>query len=472
MAVTARKLATPKGSPKPRIAPPTPARSLVSEFEKVAEEMGIDLMPSQRTAGRYLYAVNAKGNWLYPEVADLESRQNGKTLKLKPHIVTRLRMGRRIMHSAQNRDLPREVFHGVADFFLSLDKSELASRPRFANGQEEIRHRSGGVYRIVAPTRGGARGPSNDDLIIDEVRELDDYNFVSAAKPTLMASPNPQTLYLSNAGDDTSVVLNGIRLRGETDEALAYLEWSAAPGRAADDIAGWLESNPAIGHLPGVLDNLAREYNSHKLAGTLAIFETEHLCRWVASMRETLVDAFSWVRGKRDGLERVAAPALTVSMDPHGRRASVALAWQQPDGTIALRLLYNVTGNPIDTDALGTDIRDTARKLGVKRVGFDPLTDKELVKYITKPKPEPISGQTFANASAQFVNIVNADKLRWTDADAVTDDLTWTSRKPDAETGSYQAVRAQDDRPITASLAAIRAVWLASGPKPATPKVM
>jgi hypothetical protein len=54
----------------------------------------------------------------------------------------------------------------------------------------------------------------------------------------------------------------------------------------------------------------------------------------------------------------------------------------------------------------------------------------------------------------------------------VTDDLTWTSRKQDHETGSYQAVRAQDDRSITASLAAIRAVWLASGPRPVSPKVV
>jgi hypothetical protein len=77
-----------------------------------------------------------------------------------------------------------------------------------------------------------------------------------------------------------------------------------------------------------------------------------------------------------------------------------------------------------------------------------------------------ISGGKFSNASAQFVNAITARKLAWSEADAVSDDLTWTARKIDSQAmGSYQAVRAKDDHPVTAALAAIRAVWLASGPK-------
>jgi hypothetical protein len=57
------------------------------------------------------------------------------------------------------------------------------------------------------------------------------------------------------------------------------------------------------------------------------------------------------------------------------------------------------------------------------------------------------------------------------DADVVGEDLTWTARKENDETGSYAAVRANDDRPITAALAAIRAVWLATGLRPAAPRI-
>jgi hypothetical protein len=41
----------------------------------------------------------------------------------------------------------------------------------------------------------------------------------------------------------------------------------------------------------------------------------------------------------------------------------------------------------------------------------------------------------------------------------------WTARKA-LDEGRFEAVRADDKRPITAALAAIRAVWLASGPRP------
>jgi hypothetical protein len=98
------------------------------------------------------------------------------------------------------------------------------------------------------------------------------------------------------------------------------------------------------------------------------------------------------------------------------------------------------------------------------------LTDAVLGRFFRKF--EPISGAKFANATDAFVTRVKAGRLRWDDAAQIADDLVWTARKPHDESGSYQAVRANDDRPITAALAAIRAVGLASGPKPAVPKVM
>lgn len=462
------------GRPQPRIAPPLPARSDMLALREIAAELGILFMPWQETSGRYTEALAADGRHLYQEVCEVVSRQNGKTEKIVPLVVKRLRAGRRIIHTAQNRDLPREVFARVADIMsqdmtLFPQRNGRPLRPRFANGQEEITLSNGGRYKIVAPTRGGARGGTNDDVIVDEVRELETLEFIGAVKPTMTASPDPQILYYSNAGTDESIVLNSIRSRAGLDPRLAYLEWSSAPERASDDIDGWLEANPAIGHLPTMLEYLSGEHLSNKLAGTMSLFETEHLCRWVNSMRQRLVDEPAWLLGRTEGLTAPRRVKMAVSMDPAGSRASAAIAWLQADGDVGLRMIYDVTGDPIDTLALGTDLRADASKLGALEVGFDPLTDKELVKFFKASKA--ISGQEWANASAQFVNLVKAGKIRWTDADAVTDDLVWTSRKEHDASGSYQAVRANDDRPITASLAAIRAVWLASGHRPPRPKV-
>jgi len=458
-----------KGHAKPRIAPPIPARAGVADFRKAAVGMGITLMPWQETAARYLTATDPKGRHLYREVCIVVARQNGKTTLMKPLIVEALRAGKRIMHIAQTRELPRQMFGVIADA-MSAEPDLFPKRrgrtiwPRYGSGQEEVTLANGGVYRIAAANRGGSRGFANDLLVVDELREMVDFDILNAAEPTLTMSPDPQLIYLSNAGTEASVVLNAVRSRAGEDESLAYLEWSAGTDRPVDDREGWREANPAMGHYPQVLREIEISYNARRIEGTLAQFETERLCRWVTSLREHLVDADAWKACEAPTLEEPSArPYMAVSMDPSGKRASAALAWTQADDTIGLKLLFDVPGDPINTDRLGRDLRDETKRLRVGTVGFDPMTDTALTRYF--PKTEPIAGLKYANASARFVSAVESDKLRWMDCDAVTDDLTWTARKAHEESGSFQAVRGNEDHPITASLAAIRAVWLASDPK-------
>jgi len=463
------------GHARPRIAPPLPLRHGLADYRRQSADLGIVPMPWQETAARYVTALGPHDRWLYRDVAIVVARQNGKTTLTKPLIVARLKAGRHIMHIAQVRELPRIMFEAIADALEESDPGLFARRrgkiiwPRRGAGSESIVLTNGGSYRIAAAISGASRGHSIDDLLIDELREMDSFDVVNSAKPAQRFSDDPQTIYLSNMGTDRSVVLNSLTARAGNDPSLAYLEWSADKAYEADDVRGWLQANPAIGpDYPQVLRDLETDYVAAKLGGNLAGFETEALCRKVPTMRERLVDEFAWSQCQRP-LGDPRQPVMAVSMTPDGTRAAAALAWQQPDGTIALRLLYDVTGSPIDVKALGEDIDRDARKIGATKVGIDPLTDAELAKYLRKPVK--ISGQEYANASAQFVNLVTAGRVRWQDAEAVTDDLAWTARKDHDDTGHFQAVRMSDDHPIPAALAAIRAVWLASGPSTARARI-
>lgn len=466
------------GSATPRIAPPQPLRSDIESFRRTAAELGIPLRPWQEVAASYLMATGPDGYPLYREVAIVVARQNGKTTLAKPFIVHQLREGRRITHLAQVRELPRKMFGLVAE---SLDESLFPKRrgkggkehtvwPRFGSGSEEILLANGGEYRIAAANRGGARGFTNDKVIIDELREMESTEIMEAAESTILTSPWGQIVYFSNAGTDESVVLNALRKRAQSDPSLAYLEWSADPDLDAGDRRGWLEANPSVGHDPVLLDSLERAYQRHRLGGTMPIFETENLCRWVHTMRPALVTSEQWDACRT--AERPPRPQrqhVAVSMDPDGARASAAVAWLGRDGICYLTMLADVHGDPVDTSTIGRDWREASIARRVPRVGFDPLTDGELAKFF--PTPKSISGQEFTNATANFVRLVQSGQLRWMDADAVGDDLRWTSRKENDETGSFQAVRANDDRPIPAALSAIRAVWLATGLRPTRPKV-
>jgi len=454
------------GRQYPRIAPPLPTSSRVTEFQRLSQSLGIELMPWQLVAAQYVTAEDEHGRSRYREIGIVVARQNGKSTLLIPMIVDALMHARRVMHTAQNRTLPREVFEQVAE--IVERRGMVKGRIRYANGQEHFSATNGGMYRIVAPTRGGARGPSNDLVIIDELREMDDWSFIGAAKPTMTASSSPQLVYLSNAGTEESVVLNALRSRGNDDPNLAYLEWSAETERKQDDVEGWAQANPALGHMPAVMDTLESEYIANKLAGTLGIFETEHLCRWVDSLAPKFVPDGAWMQ-LHGQLEEPRRPFMAVSMDPSGTRASAVLAWRTSAGHVGVRAIADVTGTPIDADTIGDELKQVALKLGVSMIAFDPWTDTDLARRL--PKAKALAGRDFAVACENFTRRVADGSIRWDGPDIIGTDLGWTTRKSH-ETGAYHAVKSSDEHTITSALAAIRAVWLATSEKPPNPKVL
>ena len=441
------------GSAHPRLAPPRPAKSRVDAWRTEAAALGIKPLEWQAIGATYLMATSPTG-WLYPEVAIAASRQNGKTEVLLPRIRDDLNRGRRVIHTAQNRTLPRQVFLRVA---RSMDPLDVISI-RYANGQEKIEMRNGGSYTIIAPQRGG-RGLSADTLIIDEVREFEDWDILDAAGPTLTASDDPQTIFLSNAGSDMSVILNDLKRRGdEGADDLAYLEWSAAPERSIDDRAGWAEGNPSLGHFPRMMTFLEKQYRSVPPA----TFETEHLCRWVETMQPRIVSEAAWSRCRTTLEEEPVRPAIAFNMDPSGRRASVVMAWVMTDGRIALVELEEATGEPIDAPKLAERVKELIAAHKAKKVGFASWTDKELARHV--PRATPVDAKEYALASEQFARYVLEGRIAWDGATHITNDLTWTARKPH-ESGAWTAVPANPDRSVTAVLAAVRATWMASAPR-------
>ena len=468
-----------RGRVTPRLAPPVPVRSDLKAYQAVAREVGVDLMPWQENAARYIEALAPGGRHLYREIAVIVARQNGKSKILVPLFVKRLLAGKRIMHTAQDRALPREIFGVVAELMwenypeLFPNRNGRVTKPRYANGSEEVRLTNGGIYSIVAPSRGGARGPSRDLVVIDEAREMEDWDFIAAAKPTLAMSKDPQLIYLSNAGHDGSVVLNALKKRAGADESLAYLEWSASPERGVDDVVGWTEANPAMGYerdgMGSIHETLTAELRAAKLDNTLPYFQTEYLCRSVITEQPHAVALAAWdqCRGTTEGADR---SSIAFNMDPSGHRASVIRAWMQTDGRIAIEELIEAKGEtaPIDTERLGKDVAQLARTHRAGRIGFASWTDKDIARYV--PRAKPVDEKEFAAASEMFARYVATGRIVWTNAMHVGNDLPAMIRRSH-HSGAWQAVPATPEHSITAALAAIRAVWLESAPKP-QPKVL
>ena len=160
---------------------------------------------------------------------------------------------------------------------------------------------------------------------------------------------------------------------------------------------------------------------------------------------------------------------MGVSLHPTGTRASAVLAWVMTDGRIAVRELLEATGEPIDSATLGPDLQALKMEHGAKRVAYASWSDADLARHIRGS--ENLDGKEFANASEFFARAVLQGRIAWDAANGqhITNDLKWAARKPH-DSGRWVITPAEAERPVTAVLAAVRAVWWASQPR-TVPKI-
>ena len=169
----------------------------------MAEVVGLPLLPWQPHA-LDVGLEEEDGHWAYPDVAVAVARQNGKTGGvLHPRILTGLLLwGERILHSAQNRELPRESFLEIAEILETRFPRRLASRPRRANGQESPPHVE---WRFLPDRRPPPRRPprATPRMWSSSTKYANTTTPLSSppSSPRLNTSKNPQVWWASNAGD-------------------------------------------------------------------------------------------------------------------------------------------------------------------------------------------------------------------------------------------------------------------------------
>lgn len=435
----------------------------LTAYQQATADIGLRHFAWELDAASAIYARTGD-HWRFPEVCIVCSRRNGKTTLVKPRVIEGLRRGEKILHVAHNRALPRKaVFIPIVSQAKKLFP-DLEPYVRLANGTEELSLSNGAVYEIASDRQGSGRGTGNDTIIIDELREQESDDLVAAVAPTIADSPDGQIIYLSNAGTDKSLTLNTLRASRDTNPYLCYLEWSAAPEREIDDREGWREANPSLPFMPQMWQTLETAF----LSRSASVFKTEHLCQWVTSMSSAVVTEFTWrTQCVVTGLEPPKRPGLGVALDPSGTRMSAFLGWQQADGSIAVQPVLEIEGM-VDVDAVGKQLRQLAMKNRARMTAYSGSTDVALSQYLSHTKP--VDGRLHAQASASFATLAESGRLKVISSELLDNDLRYTVRR-DHNDGAWSAVRADEKRPITSALAAIRAAWLAAAPKPPSPRI-
>lgn len=367
------------GRREPRIGTP-PLRPLTPEtsrgfevIEFARDVLGEALMPWQEEAVVRLLERDARGGYRFRTALVLVARQSGKS-----HLFRVLALWRMFIDGtpdgrppltlsvAQGLDIARETWQAGVTMAQSVPElaAEIAT-VRYANGEQCLTLTNGARWRISAATRGAGRGLSVDTLLVDELREQRDEDSWAALTPTTTARPDSLTIALSNAGDDSSVVLNNLRAAGVAgdDPTLCLLEWSAEDGCDLDDVEAWAQANPALGIT--VSEAVLR---SRLATLTPARFRTEHLCQRVDTL-DSAVSADAWAAcedetGTLDGFRDRVVAVLDVA--PDGAHSSLVAAAVLDDGRVRLDVVAEWTS----TQALRADLPDLLARVRPRVLGW------------------------------------------------------------------------------------------------------
>jgi hypothetical protein len=198
-------------------------------------------------------------------------------------------------------------------------------------------------YRIAPANEDGGRSLTIHRLVLDELRQHNDRSAWDASVPATSAVRDAQVWALSNAGDDTSVVLNAERAAaleyirtGRGDPRVGIFEWSAPANSDPLDPEALAMANPQFGRRKDPDAMLGDATRAVADGGeTLTGFKTETMCIRVTIM-DPAIDPGKWSACLDPGsLAHLRARlAVVIDVAPDGAHVTAYSAAVMPDGRV------------------------------------------------------------------------------------------------------------------------------------------
>jgi len=385
--------------PLRRLTPETSLGYSVIEFAR--EVLQLELLPWQQWLLIHMLELLPDNSLRFRTVVVLVARQNGKStlsqvLALWFMYVYGVKL---VLGTAQDLDTAEEVWEGAVNLVRELDEDDEPLRPELAelvdrvvmvNGKKSLVLKTGERYKVKAASRRGGRGLSGDLILLDELREHQNWDAWGAITKTTMARALALILALSNAGDATSIVLRYLRkmahaalgdpdglnvnddpvalLEDEEDaeelaldeaDSLAIFEWSAPPGCSIRDRDGWAQGNPAMGHII-----TERTIASACRTDPEWIFRTEVLCQWSEGSLDGPFPPESWERSCDPDSQVAADSIVKLCVDVSWDRSTthVGMAGWREDGLPHIEVIASRSGTEWVVGWLTADERSAAVK--------------------------------------------------------------------------------------------------------------
>lgn len=243
------------GCPPRWSTPRTRRRTLGPQVTATAREIGVRLMPWQRSV-LSVAMERAGGRAAYRDVLISVPRQSGKSTLVLARIAWQLaeRPGSRILYAAQTRTAARQKM--LSGWWPRLDASPLGPELKLFRGfgSETIEHSNGSMLQLLSANEASGHGETTDLVIVDEAWVHTDARVEQAVRPTMATRPDAQLWAVSTAGTIRSVWWRGKLDAGISaaemglDSGTCCFDWSAGPEVNAADQQAWWRVMPALGH--------------------------------------------------------------------------------------------------------------------------------------------------------------------------------------------------------------------------------
>ena len=455
------------GSPTPRLR----ALPVAGDSERAdqalafAESIGIKLMPWQVTALKELLQTT-NGKWTRRTLGIVCSRQVGKTELAKVRILAGIYLfsEKLTILMSVNAQQAEMTLYQINDIIINNPSlMGLYQRYYLTNGKQEIRFKNGARIIVVAATANGSRGLSADHIFVDELRTLTP-EAMEAVSFCMNARPDAQMLTVSNAGDKSSKVLNDLRDRAiaNVSPSLGWLEWSAHPSRKIDDVKGWIEAVPALGH------TMSEEVLRHSLATSDPMtFRVEVLCQFVDNLASPFEPGAWDACLDKDSDVTPGAPTYFAFDKSYTHKYGVLVAGQKIDDLRVKVKVLQVFDSPtaLDDRQLASEINAYILKFKPRVLMYDKWVSQNVMDYLKSSGTQllDVSGRVQNDASNRLAQLMTHRQIVHNGDPVLTDAINACATKI-TEYG-WKLVRRKSQGEICAALSVGFIGWYASQPQ-------
>jgi len=415
------------GVQTPRIH--TPLNDLPSrggDLIDLAASLGVDLMQWQKFALIHTHKYKADGRWASPTNCIVVARQNGKSFLQQIRILGGLFLWDEPLQIGQAHTLNTslEQFRQMMWTIEANDSlAKQVKKVRLNHGAEEIETKMGTRFMVRA---GGsaARGISRPSTIhLDELLRMNNMDSYASLRYTLMAAPNPMLMGYTNAGDNTSVVLNSFRDRamasiGGVIDDIAYFEWSSPTDEITLENAR--HANPAMG-VTIHEDNIRSVLNDPP-----NVVMSEVLCRWVVAI-QNIVDAAAWNNclDKTVDLDPEKTTWLAIDLSPDRKHASLVGAQKIGSEQFVVKLLHSWSNDlQLDDREIANELADYARKYPTEYVLYSRKSAGAVASRLA-PAGIPVFDMdgSYPQSCDEMLSAINSNRLKHRGQSQLTEEI-------------------------------------------------